>query len=172
VTKDESKDKKPASAVQNATKNFAEKNVHICKTLFNVAHCLGSILDSKSWFIILQTMQEIEEQIKIFSSKIVAGATPSNSSNNEIKQGIDFIDLKRKVSENMTEYNIIEEARKKRKRPSKKFSSKGEIEGEGEDDDEEMIDCANVDGNDDAIRHKLPVASVLDQETASRSKHR
>jgi len=32
----------------------------MCKTLLNIAHCLCHILDVKSWFVILDTMQNIE----------------------------------------------------------------------------------------------------------------
>lgn len=32
----------------------------MCKTLFNIAHCLCHILDVKSWFLIFETMQNIE----------------------------------------------------------------------------------------------------------------
>ena len=42
-----------------------EKNIQVCKTLLNIAHCLGFILDVKSWYIILETMQKIETIIKI-----------------------------------------------------------------------------------------------------------
>jgi hypothetical protein len=40
-------------------------NVQVCMTLLNIAHCLGCILDVKSWYIILETMQRIETMIKI-----------------------------------------------------------------------------------------------------------
>lgn len=43
---------------------LTDKNVQICKTLLNIAHCLGYILDVKSWYIILETMQKIETVIK------------------------------------------------------------------------------------------------------------
>ena len=33
-----------------------ERNVLICKTFFNIAHCLCHVLDVKSWFLILETM--------------------------------------------------------------------------------------------------------------------
>jgi hypothetical protein len=42
-----------------------ERNIQVCKTLLNIAHCLGYILDVKSWYIILETMQRIETMIKI-----------------------------------------------------------------------------------------------------------
>ena len=35
------------------------KNVLAIKTLLNISHCLGSILDTKAWFIILQTFQQV-----------------------------------------------------------------------------------------------------------------
>jgi hypothetical protein len=41
-----------------------EKNVQICKTLLNIAHCLGSILDVRSWYIVLECMQRVEGAIK------------------------------------------------------------------------------------------------------------
>ena len=43
---------------------MTDKNIQICKTLLNIAHCLGYILDVKSWYIILETMQKIETVIK------------------------------------------------------------------------------------------------------------
>lgn len=44
--------------------SLTDKNVQICKTLLNIAHCLGYILDVKSWYIILETMQRIETVVK------------------------------------------------------------------------------------------------------------
>ena len=35
----------------------------ISKTLMNVSHCLCHVLDVKSWFIILETMQKIESVV-------------------------------------------------------------------------------------------------------------
>jgi len=40
-----------------------ERNVLICKTFFNIAHCLCHVLDVKSWFLIFETMQKIESVI-------------------------------------------------------------------------------------------------------------
>lgn len=37
-----------------------ERNILICKTLLNIAHCLCHILDVKSWFLILETMQKVQ----------------------------------------------------------------------------------------------------------------
>ena len=42
---------------------MTERNVLICKTFFNIAHCLCHILDVKSWYLILETMQKIETVI-------------------------------------------------------------------------------------------------------------
>ena len=39
---------------------ITDRNILMCKTLFNISHCLCHILDVKSWFVILETMQNIE----------------------------------------------------------------------------------------------------------------
>lgn len=43
---------------------LTDKNIQVCKTLLNIAHCLGYFMDVKSWYIILETMQRIEGVIK------------------------------------------------------------------------------------------------------------
>ena len=43
---------------------MTEKNIQICKTLLNIAHCLGYMLDVRSWFIILEALQRIETVIR------------------------------------------------------------------------------------------------------------
>ena len=43
---------------------LTERNILICKTVLNIAHCLCHILDVKSWFVILETMQKVEDIIK------------------------------------------------------------------------------------------------------------
>ena len=58
------KSMQPISAVQNNVKHtMNERNVLICKTFFNIAHNLCHILDVKSWYLILETMQKIEAVI-------------------------------------------------------------------------------------------------------------
>ena len=42
---------------------MSERNILICKTFFNIAHNLCHILDVKSWYLILETMQKIESVI-------------------------------------------------------------------------------------------------------------
>jgi hypothetical protein len=39
---------------------LALKNIYTCKTLFNVAHCLGTILDVKSWHRVLDTLNKLD----------------------------------------------------------------------------------------------------------------
>lgn len=53
--------------------NLTEKNIQICKTLLNIAHCLGYMLDVRSWYIILDTMQRIETVIKNAKTKRMGG---------------------------------------------------------------------------------------------------
>lgn len=51
------------SAVSEDLMTINERNVLICKTFFNIAHCLCHVLDVKSWFLIFETMQKIESVI-------------------------------------------------------------------------------------------------------------
>jgi len=44
--------------------SLTEKNLQASKTLLNIAHCFGYMLDVKSWYIILETMQKIENIVK------------------------------------------------------------------------------------------------------------
>ena len=53
ITKQGSSNKQEVSSKEHI---LTDKNVQICKTLLNIAHCLGYILDVKSWYIILETM--------------------------------------------------------------------------------------------------------------------
>ena len=50
---------------------ITERNVLICKTFFNIAHCLCHVLDVKSWFLILETNDlvpaDIADVVHIFS---------------------------------------------------------------------------------------------------------
>jgi len=47
----------PQSSTQGGGEySMTERNVLICKTLLNIAHCLSHILDVKSWYIVLETM--------------------------------------------------------------------------------------------------------------------
>ena len=43
---------------------LTERNILISKTVLNIAHCLCHILDVKSWFVILETMQKVEDIVK------------------------------------------------------------------------------------------------------------
>jgi hypothetical protein len=51
-------------STQNSTDfTLTDKNLQICKTLLNIAHCLGYLLDVRSWYLLLDCMQRIETTI-------------------------------------------------------------------------------------------------------------
>ena len=41
------------------------KNVHATKTLFNIAHCMGNVLDLGGWALVLETLDHWERIIKV-----------------------------------------------------------------------------------------------------------
>jgi hypothetical protein len=43
--------------------NLTESNILVCKTLLNISHYSGSILDVKSWYSIFETLQKVEKVI-------------------------------------------------------------------------------------------------------------
>jgi hypothetical protein len=75
---------------------------------------LGYILDVKSWYIILETMQKIEtvikSRVKTKGKTVVVGANPSqpliNQNGNQTL--VDFNEIKTKVLEKVKEYNLVE----------------------------------------------------------------
>ena len=46
--------------VEDNGREFTNKHIQATKTLFNIAHCLGGILDVTSWHIVLATLQKTE----------------------------------------------------------------------------------------------------------------
>lgn len=44
---------------------LSPQQVHACKTLFNIAHCLGSILDVKTWHKLLDTLHILERGLAV-----------------------------------------------------------------------------------------------------------
>ena len=83
----------------------------MCKTLLNIAHCLGSILDVKSWYIILETMQRIEVMIKIKMKQRGRNIQPQiNQSGNQTL--VEFSEIKQKVQDKMKEYNIVDRSKR------------------------------------------------------------
>jgi hypothetical protein len=46
--------------VPGPTGTLSQKNLQICKTLFNITHCLGSVLDSKAWHKVLDTLYKLD----------------------------------------------------------------------------------------------------------------
>ena len=72
---------------------LSDKNIQVCKSLLNIAHCLGYLLDVKSWFIILQTMQDIE--------KYIAGKMKPRTNKQTIT--IDYAEIKSKVTKKIKE---------------------------------------------------------------------
>ena len=99
-----------ASTTSEEQLTITERNIPICKTFFNIAHCLCHILDVKSWFLILETMQKIENVIdkKLQVHGLVArkDRPAFNQDGNQLI--INFEDLKKKVEEKMVRYNIVE----------------------------------------------------------------
>lgn len=89
---------------------ITERNVPICKTFFNIAHCLCHILDVKSWFLILETMQKIEN---VINKKLQVHGLVSRKNQPTFNQDgnqliINFEDLKKKVEDKMVRFNIVE----------------------------------------------------------------
>lgn len=52
-----------------SNKEITTKNIQTSKILFNVAHCLGGLLDVNSWHIILTTLQKTDTYLKKVSAK-------------------------------------------------------------------------------------------------------
>lgn len=48
---------------ESASEQLTEKHLQASKKLFNIAHCLGAIMDVNSWFIVLQTMHRFDGQL-------------------------------------------------------------------------------------------------------------
>ena len=86
-----------------------ERNILICKTILNISHCLYHILDVRSWFTILETMQKIELIIK---HKLHAGGHQLEKKPSFNQKGnqtlLNFNDLKDSVSGKMHQFNIHE----------------------------------------------------------------
>lgn len=77
----------------------SERNILVCKTLLNIAHCLCHILDVKSWFVILETMQNIE----LVTNR--RGATQDTP----FKQTpVNFAELRAAVQQRMQDQNLLE----------------------------------------------------------------
>jgi hypothetical protein len=50
---------------QNLKNNddLSDSNILVCKSLLNISHCYGAILDVKSWYSIFETLQKVEKVI-------------------------------------------------------------------------------------------------------------
>ena len=96
---------------------MTERNILICKTFFNIAHCLCHILDVKSWYLILETMQKIEtvtnQKLQVHGFTKQADRPTFNQDG--CQQIINFQELKRKVDGKMRQYNVIERSQNKTK---------------------------------------------------------
>lgn len=46
--------------IPSTTSTLSHKHMHICKTLFNITHCLGFVLDSKAWHKVLDTLYKLD----------------------------------------------------------------------------------------------------------------
>ena len=46
--------------IPGPSSTLSHKNLHICKTLFNITHCLGFVLDSKAWHKVLDTLYKLD----------------------------------------------------------------------------------------------------------------
>ena len=82
----------------------------ICKTFFNIAHCLCHVLDVKSWFLILETMQKIEavidKKLQVHGLVQRKDRPAFNQDGNQLI--INFEELKKKVDDKMVRFNIVE----------------------------------------------------------------
>ncbi len=102
---------------------LTDKNIQVCKTLLNIAHCLGYILDVRSWYIILECMQRIETVIRTQSKSLLRkggvlsrsgpSTAPLTQSNppainqaTGAQQLVEFNDIRLRVQEKMSEYNM------------------------------------------------------------------
>ena len=89
---------------------ITERNVLICKTFFNIAHCLCHVLDVKSWFLILETMQKIEtvihKKLQVHGLVQRKDRPAFNQDGNQLI--INFEELKKKVEDKMIRFNIVE----------------------------------------------------------------
>ena len=89
---------------------ITERNVLICKTFLNIAHCLCHVLDVKSWFLILETMQKIEtvihKKLQVHGLVQRKDRPAFNQDGNQLI--INFEELKKKVEDKMIRFNIVE----------------------------------------------------------------
>lgn len=99
---------------QKTTQDYilTEKNIQICKTLLNIAHCLGYLLDVRSWYIILDTMQRIEAVIKNAKNKRLGGGminrtAPTINQATGAQTLVEFNDVKQRVQDKLKEYNLL-----------------------------------------------------------------
>ena len=97
---------------------ITERNVLICKTFFNIAHCLCHVLDVKSWFLILETMQKIEtvihKKLQVHGLVQRKDRPAFNQDGNQLI--INFEDLKKKVEDKMVRHNIVERSENQTKK--------------------------------------------------------
>lgn len=82
---------------------ITERNVIICKAFFNISHCLCHVLDVKSWYLILETMQKIES---VIHKKLQVNGLVQRKDRPALNQDgnqliINFEELKRKVEDKM-----------------------------------------------------------------------
>ena len=98
---------------------ITERNVLICKAFFNIAHCLCHVLDVKSWFLILETMQKIEtvlhKKLQVHGLVQRKDRPAFNQDGNQLI--INFEELKKKVEDKMLAHNIVERSQNQSKRP-------------------------------------------------------
>ena len=77
--------------------------------MFNIAHCLPTILDVNSWYILLRTMQSIET----FIVAAHTGQQPQLAGKGGAPGLVDFAAVKKRAQASVVEFNIRESFRKR-----------------------------------------------------------
>jgi hypothetical protein len=101
-------DKPGAHVIRPATQGdftLTDKNLQVCKTLLNIAHCLGYLLDVRSWYLLLDCMQRIETTISR-TAKYKRQSTRAQPLA-QLQAGIEFAEIRQRVQDKMKEYNML-----------------------------------------------------------------
>mmetsp|Transcript_32957 Transcript_32957/g.57855 ORF Transcript_32957/g.57855 Transcript_32957/m.57855 type:complete len:1408 (+) Transcript_32957:50-4273(+) len=89
------------------------RQILACKTLFNVAHCLGSVLDAKNWHRLLKTLYSLERTLEnctrneedvVSDLQILASAQESLFSNSQNLPDQSLVDLLSALGQLTLEY--------------------------------------------------------------------
>lgn len=92
---------------------LSSRQILACKTLFNVAHCLGAVLDAKNWHRLLKTLYSLERALETGARneedvandlQILASAQESLFSNSKVLPDQSLIDMLSALGQLTLEY--------------------------------------------------------------------